>query len=263
MNWYEHIYQSPFDPASVMPRDMRDWKSYQQSVEHAAPASINQRLVALNRFFSWAIMQRLCRDNPVENIGPTPLPVRQPKGMKPNDLRRLLRAARSNPRDYAILEILAGTGLRVSELLALKVGDVILNERSGIVIVREGKQGSYREVPLTLDVRKALSAYLEAHHLDASNPEAAFWLGRKGTLTARSSVTRMLGKYARLAQIAPPSPHVLRHTFATRYLAANVDDIRGLARLLGHSSLNTVMIYTEPDLETLTARMERVDTLYD
>ncbi len=70
----------------------------------------------------------------------------------------------------------------------------------------------------------------------------------------------MLVKYAHIAKIPPPSPHVLRHTFATRYLAANPDDIRGLARLLGHTTLNTVMIYREPDMDSLTNRMERVET---
>ena len=71
----------------------------------------------------------------------------------------------------------------------------------------------------------------------------------------------MLEKYAHLARIKRLSPHVLRHTFATRYLTANPDDIRGLARLLGHSNLNTVMIYTEPDMDALTERLERVEAL--
>ena len=61
------------------------------------------------------------------------------------------------------------------------------------------------------------------------------------------------------AGIEPVNPHALRHTFATRYLNANPDDLRGLARLLGHSSLDTVMIYTEPSLDDLTQRMERVE----
>jgi site-specific recombinase XerD len=72
-------------------------------------------------------------------------------------------------------------------------------------------------------------------------------------------VTRILEKIATHAGVEAPSPHTLRHTFATRYLQANVGDLRGLAYLLGHRSLNTVMIYTEPDLEDLTERMERVE----
>jgi site-specific recombinase XerD len=80
-------------------------------------------------------------------------------------------------------------------------------------------------------------------------------------LSHRSSVTRMLEKYAIQAGLAPVNPHALRHTFATRYLNANPSDLRGLARLLGHTSLDTVMIYTEPNLDDLSARMERVETV--
>jgi site-specific recombinase XerD len=69
-----------------------------------------------------------------------------------------------------------------------------------------------------------------------------------------------LEKYAIQAGIEPVNPHALRHTFATRYLNANPSDLRGLARLLGHMSLDTVMIYTEPHLDDLSARMERAET---
>ena len=79
-------------------------------------------------------------------------------------------------------------------------------------------------------------------------------------MSHRSSVTRMLEKYSIQAGIERVNPHALRHTFATRYLNANPSDLRGLARLLGHTSLDTVMIYTEPSLDDLSARMERVET---
>jgi integrase len=145
----------------------------------------------------------------------------------------------------------------VGELLALRVGDVTLGERSGQVVVRRGKHRGYRTVPLTASVRKALAAWL-AVHPQADDPDAPLWWGQRGPLTDRSAVNRMLAKYARRAGVTPFGPHVLRHTFATRYLAANPGDLRGLAALLGHSNLNTVMIYTEPRLEDLAPRMERV-----
>jgi site-specific recombinase XerD len=261
IRWYEGVYHGDFDPSLVMPRDVRDWKRSQLAQEKASPASVNQRLVAVNSFFTWAVGNNICRENPAGEIDSVPLTPLQPKRLKTTELRRLLRAAYSHPRDYAMLEMMAGSGLRVGELLALRIGDLKFNERSGAVIVRQGKQGNYREIPLTADVRKAVLAYLKTAHPDPENPHAALWQGRQGELTQRSSVKRMLEKYARIAQITPPSPHVLRHTFATRYLAANPGDLRGLARLLGHASLNTVMIYTEPDMDTLIERMQRVDML--
>jgi len=257
--WYELTYGTALTLDEVMPRDIRDWKAHQQTVEGAAPATVNQRLVAVTRFFRWARAQGHCRENPAEEVGHIRLVPRKPQALEKTTLRRLLRATRGHLRDYAILEVLSGTGLRVGELLALKVGDVQINERSGQVTVRHGKGGGYREVPLTLDVRKALSAYLEEAHPDQGSPEAPLWVGPAGGLRHRSSVTRLMDKYALQAGLEPISPHTLRHTFATRYLNANPGDLRGLARLLGHTSLDTVMIYTEPRMEDLTERMERVE----
>ena len=152
-----------------------------------------------------------------------------------------------------------GTGLRVGELLALQMGDVEIGERSGKLTVRQGKHDSFREVPLTRDVRHALEAYLEEHP-DKDNPEEMVWIDIRGPLSNRSSVVRILDKHAYQAQIEPVKPHALRHTFATRYLEANPDDLRGLAALLGHANLITVMIYTEPRIDDLAVRMERVET---
>ena len=95
---------------------------------------------------------------------------------------------------------------------------------------------------------------------DKDNPDEVVWIGTRGRLSNRSSVVRILDKYAYLAQIDPVKPHALRHTFAARYLEVNSDDLRGLAALLGHANLNTVMIYTAPRIEDLADRMERVET---
>lgn len=98
-------------------------------------------------------------------------------------------------------------------------------------------------------MRKALSTYLDEKHPDRDNPEASLWLGPQGGLSQCSSVTRLFEKYAIWAGIEPVNPHALRHTFATCYLNANPSDLRGLARLLGHTSLDMVMIYTVPNLD--------------
>jgi integrase/recombinase XerC len=83
--------------------------------------------------------------------------------------------------------------------------------------------------------------------------------GTRGPLRHRSSVMRALKRIAHWAGIEDVSPHALRHTFATHYLDANPGDLRGLARLLGHASLNTVMIYTEPDMNDLADRLGRME----
>ncbi len=257
-DWSERCYGQRFDPAQVMPRDVSDWKRHQQSIEKAKPATINQRLVALNGFLDWCAKQGIIRSNPAAAVTGLTLAGHAPKALDESALRRLLRTvhAGGDLRDIALVETLVGTGLRVSELLALQIEDVTITRRAGHLIVRMGKKGNQRSVPLVAAVRQALSAYL-AVHPQRDNPKAKLWQGQRGDLQDRSAVTRVLQGYAQQAQIACFGPHVLRHTFATRYLAANPSDLRGLAALLGHASLNTVMIYTQPSLEDLAERMER------
>jgi integrase/recombinase XerD len=258
IRWSETAYGKPFDPGRVMARDVRDWKAHQQIVEKVAPATVNLRLVALSHFFEWAHQQDLSQADPTADIYALRLLPRETKALDRRDVRRLLRAANHHPRDFAILEVLIGIGVRVGELLGLCIGDVEIGERSGKLTIRQTKHGGYREIPLTLDVRKALSTYLETHP-ETDNPDAPLWIGNSGGLSHRSSVMRILNKYALIAGLGRISPHTLRHIFATRYLKANKGDLRGLARLLGHVSLNTVMIYTETDMEDLAERMERVE----
>jgi integrase/recombinase XerC len=258
IKWNEKAYGNPFDPGRVMARDVRDWKVHQQTIEKVAPATVNQHLAAVSRFFKLALQKELSPSDPTTDVHTLRLPPRQPKGLDRQEFRRLLRASNHHPRDFTILEVLIGTGVRVGELLGLCVGDVEIGERSGKLTIRQTKHGGYREIPLTLDVRKALSAYLETHP-ETENSDAPQWIGQSGTLSHRSSVMRILNKYALLSGLDRINPHALCHTFASRYLKANKGDLRGLARLLGHVSLNTVMIYTEPDMEDLAEWMERVE----
>ena len=261
-DWSQRTYGEDFDPVTIIARDVRDWKAYQQSVEKVAPRTINQRLVGLSRFFAWAISAGHARADPTVGVRSIPLPTRQPRGIPAKALRKLLRTVHQSEhrRDIALLELLAGTGLRVGELLRLQVGDVKIGDRSGYVTVRRGKQGSFREVPLTNDVRQALTNYLKSYP-GKEEADAPLWVGTRGPLNHRSSVLRVLNKYALQAGLPAVHPHALRHTFATRYLEHNPDDLRGLAALLGHSSLDTVMIYTQPSLEALTERMEKMEML--
>ena len=262
VRWSEQSYGQPFDPPAIIPRDAVDWKSYQLTIEKARPSTINQRLTALSRFFKWAVARGAVRADPTADVSGVDSDPRHPKALDNAQLRRLLRAVNKGGtlRDMALFELMVGTGLRVSEVLALQREDVALNDRSGEVIVRAGKGGKQRSVPLTASVRRAVRAYLE--DLPEMKPTDPLWQGQRGALTSPSGIFRLLKKYARQAGLAESlvSPHILRHTFASRYLAANPGDLRGLAAILGHSSLDTVMIYTEPTTQDLATRMELAET---
>jgi len=263
VQWYTVAYGDEFDAPAIIPRDIEDYKAHTQTVRRAAPRTINHRLAALSQFFKWATGQGMAQRDPTAGVRALRLPPRRPKALTPQEERRLRREVyrADDLRDVAIVEVLLGTGIRVGELLDLTRGDIVLNDRSGALIVRRGKGGQPRRVPLRADVRKALDDYLGSlgEELDTDSP---LWHGIRGPLTNPSGINRLIGKYAEAAKTDGVTPHSLRHTFATRYLEANPDDLRGLAALLGHASLNTVMIYTEPSEDELRKRMERM-TLAD
>ena len=258
--WYREAFGEEMAPAAIMPRDIEDYKAYLQTVRVAAPRTVNRRIAALSRFFKWAAGQDLAHRDPTTGTRAVRLPPRRPKALTPKDEHRLLRTVHEteNWRDIAMVEVMLGTGVRVGELLALHRSDVVLRERSGTLTVRRGKGGVTRKVPLRFEARVALKSYLDQvrPQLEANDP---LWQGIRGAIHDPSAINRLLDKYARWAGIKELTPHTLRHTFATRYLEANPGDLRGLAALLGHASLDTVMIYTEPSEEELAERVEKTD----
>ncbi|MFZ8844090.1 tyrosine-type recombinase/integrase, partial [Thermoflexus sp.] len=177
-----------------------------------------------------------------------------PKALSEAELRRLLREARRspNPLHRAVILLLAHTGLRASELCALRLSDVTLSERKGKIVVR-GKGEKVREVPLNAEAREALREWLAAR---PSVPEDALFIGRRGPLTP-SGVWRIVREYARRAGVEA-HPHVLRHTFATRLLREAGADLVAVAEILGHESLNTTARYTRPSESELEAVVERL-----
>ena len=148
-------------------------------------------------------------------------------------------------------------GLRVGEVAALRVADITLSDRSGMVRIRHGKGLKAREVPLNATARRALKLYLAAHPAPAKEA-VLFVSGRDTAMPVRSIQAAITGlaRRARLTRI-PVSAHTLRHTFALGYLRDNPGKLLELAGLLGHESLDTTAVYTRPSREDLTADLER------
>jgi len=244
----------PLDIAAITARHVADWKKWQQTTERVMPATINLRLTGVSRFFKWCIEQGLRQTNPVGNIKHLDRGRLRPKALSERETRLLLEEAGKDVRDLAIIELMVGTGLRVSEALNLYRGDLELNEHGGIVTVRDAKGGKFRRVPIPVSACTAIKNYLSTVSI---GPDDRLWQGVRGDLITSSAITKLLIRLARRAGIKHVKPHDLRHTFAARYLAANPEDIRGLAALMGHAGLNTTMIYTEPTQEDLARRVER------
>ena len=195
-----------------------------------------------------------------------------------NALLRQAQASRDKERNYAIIQILLQTGIRLSECSALTFEDLTFGERSGLLRVRAGKGNKARTVPLNASAREALAMYvaprlgIEKPSLKAvakgwpklKSPQAhePIFLSQKGGVLTTSAMGQMIAGIVEAAGGLVPeetSAHTLRHTFARSYLAQYPGDVVGLATLLGHSSLDTTRLYSEPSVEQLSTRVEQLN----
>jgi site-specific recombinase XerD len=251
--WFEDAVGEPFDPKSITDVDVAQYISFMRTVRKMKPASIARPIRALNSFFDWLVESNVVPTNPTQVSRLPKETKRPPKSLSEQEMYRLRRAVHKgrNARDIAVFEMLAGTGLRVSEVCHLELSDVTISERKGIVRVH-GKGGKYREVPLNAEVRKSLRAYLDERDL---TPGALF-IGQRGPMSP-SGVFRLLRKYAAQAGL-DVSPHVLRHTFATRLLRGGRTDLVTVKELLGHEDINTTAIYLQPTQEDIQQAVENL-----
>jgi site-specific recombinase XerD len=253
--WWEQGRGEDFDPANITPRDLLDYKAFLLTVKGFKTATVNRRLSAVSRFLKWARAQGL-----TEVIPPDKLQVKvkqewAPRALDRNEQNALLREAsrRGHPRDLAVIQLLLGTGLRSSEVAALRCDDLELSERKGWVRVRAGKGGAPREVPLNRDARKALCEYLAARGEIQTDH---LFAGQRGAITTKG-VSYLVRKYAYLARLEDCTVHTLRHTFAKNLLDAGVS-IDRVGLLLGHESLDTTRIYTKPTKTDLEQDVEKI-----
>jgi integrase/recombinase XerD len=216
----------------------------------AAPyraTSVARTLSAVRSFHRFLLREGVTERDPAAGVTQPRLPRSLPRPLPVDDVRRLLEAPEeSSPtgvRDRAILELLYGSGLRISELTGMDVDDIDLEEGSLRVL---GKGGKEREVPLGSFGRDAVSAYLTRGRpaLATGVSRGALFLNARGGRLSRQSCARLLGRYVRLAGIdRRVTLHTLRHSFATHLLEGGAD-VRVVQELLGHASVATTQIYT-------------------
>src|SRR3954469_580248 len=176
--WSEATNGEAFEADRITPTDLREYRNYLLTVEHRSPATINRRLASLRTFFHWARAEGLCRELPTDQVKGIQSSPRAPKSLLKKDVDRLIREVEQsgNKRDLAVLQVLRHTGIRVGELVALRLSDVTLGERKGQLVVRSGKGSKYRVVPLNADARKALSDWLAVRPKTTSE---CLFLGRR------------------------------------------------------------------------------------
>jgi integrase/recombinase XerD len=209
--------------------------------------SVARTLSAVRSFHRFLLREGVTDRDPAVGVPQPRLPRSLPRPLPVQDVRRLLEAPdEGSPiglRDRAILELLYGSGLRISELTGLDVDDLDLEEGSVRVL---GKGGKEREVPLGSFGRDSIGAYLTRGRptLASAVTRGAVFLNARGGRLSRQSCARLLGRYVRLAGIdRRVTLHTLRHSFATHLLEGGAD-VRVVQELLGHASVATTQIYT-------------------
>ena len=245
-SWFEQTTGDEFAPGIVDPREITDYRGHLLQ-RGSSPATVNRRLVSLRRYFLWAKKRGMISDTPFEML--ERVRVKEQKDVAPRWLTRneqlaLLRAVRQgeNERDLAIIQMMLGAGLRISEVAGLNMSDIELNDRSGWVYVRTGKGMKPRSIPLSVHVRKALQAYLK---IRPDEDEDDLFLGQRGPLS-EWGIHAIVKKYAYQARQEDVTAHTLRHSFAKNLVDAGTP-LDQVAILLGHESLDTTKIYTQPD----------------
>ncbi len=240
--------------AWLSPADIRAFITLRRG-EGLGAQGVRRALSAVRSFFRY-----LTREGILENPAPRAvrtqrLPRSLPRPLSEKDAARTLAEAGEHDvewlgaRDTALLTLLYGAGLRISEALSLRRGDVPLGDAITIL----GKRRKERVVPVLAVVRQAIDQYVKAIEKlpFSAAPDAPLFFSRRGKpMSAREAQALMQNLRSRLGLSERATPHALRHSFAT-HLLANGGDLRAVQELLGHSSLSTTQAYTAIDTRGL------------
>ena len=238
--------------AEISISDMRSWMARTQG-DGVGPRSMARKLSAVKAFYRWLAEREGFEPTAVLSTRSPKFQKKLPRPLAPDAARALIdcveeqgRAPWIGTRDVAVLTLLWGCGLRISEALGLRGADAPLREVLRII----GKGGKERVVPVLPAARAAVAAYMDACPYDSSAEDPLFWSVKGRPLSPRAISQVMADARMQLGLPATATPHAMRHSFATHLLDAG-GDLRAIQELLGHASLSTTQAYTAVD----TARL--------
>ncbi|HEX2493045.1 MAG TPA: tyrosine recombinase XerC [Steroidobacter sp.] len=217
----------------------------------ASPRTISRRLSALRSFFRFLIREGELHANPANEIQAPKPKKRLPATIDVDQMARLLsfRTDESlSVRDKAMMELFYSSGLRLSELVGLDMGDVDLADRTVRVL---GKGAKTRIVPVGRYAAQALAVWLKERATLAVQEETALFVSRRGERLSRRMVQERIAGWAKRTGLGVHvHPHMFRHSFASHLLESS-HDLRGVQELLGHANIATTQIYTHLDFQHL------------
>lgn len=229
--------------------ERRDIVQFLYSLKDAnkATATISRTISTIRLFHQFLIREQITRNDPSLHIESPKKEQKLPDVLSVQDINNLLEINGKKPlelRNLAMLELMYATGLRVSELISLKLGDVHLT--MGFVQCI-GKGSKERIVPMGNKAIRAIQTYIDygrQNLLKKNSRETTLFVNQRGTGLTRQGFWKILKKEAQRAQIRQQiTPHTLRHSFAT-HLLENGADLRAVQEMLGHSDISTTQIYT-------------------
>lgn len=254
----------PLDATQVSTVALRGF--LQSCFERNASATLARKIATLRSFYRFLVRRKYAKDNPASVLKSPRVKRTLPRFLSVDDAFRVVEAPscdadrdeRLKARDTAILELLYGGGLRVSEVAGLRVGDVDLNARRVRVL---GKGGKERIVPFGEPAARALETYLAVRgqlrtKARTAHPDALF-VGLRGTELGARALQNVVQRYGALGTgRGDLHPHALRHTCATHLLDAGAD-LRSIQEFLGHASLSTTQRYTHLTVDRLMEVYDR------
>jgi site-specific recombinase XerD len=280
--WYEQEEHAFLTLETLTPIAFIGYRNELQHELHLSVSTINLRISALRAWSGWLTEQNYLAADPaahVKLVGEEEASKRS--GLKSAQINALLRQAQLSQhkaRNYAIIQVLLQTGIRLSECAALTFEDITFGERNGLLLVRAGKGNKARSVPFNASAREAVASYvasrlqiekasLKAVAMGWPKPKSSLaheplFLSQKGGALSTSAMGQMVADLVEAAGALVPaetSAHTLRHTFARSYLEQYPGDVVGLATLLGHSSLDTTRLYSQPTVSQLSTRVEQLN----
>jgi integrase/recombinase XerD len=227
--------------------------------EGLSPRSVNRSFSAVKGFHKFLMIEGVTRINPAEAVTPPRLGRSLPEVLTPEEVDLIIQQPRATEqdkrslwlRDRTILETLYATGMRVSELITLRQGDLAVGQE---VVRVFGKGSKERLVPIGKAALRWIERYrteCRARLLKRSAAQDVLFLNARGTPMTRMAVWKIVQQYARRSGIAKEvHPHTFRHSFATHLLEGGAD-LRAVQEMLGHSDISTTQVYTHIDREYL------------
>lgn len=219
---------------------VRSWIAYMLE-KGVSPRSVNRKISTLKTYFKFLIRENAITESPMLKVVAPKSKKRLPVFIEENQIENLLNQIEFNDgfigeRDKLIIELFYVTGIRLSELVNIKISDIDFNNNLIKVL---GKRNKERLIPLSISILSELDFFIKKYDLNQS-----LFTNLGGTKVYNKLVYRVVKKYiSKISSVSKKSPHILRHTFATHMLN-NGADINAIKELLGHANLSATQVYT-------------------